>query len=41
MLDFGGFEQIEEMRTGPFFKGVKSVDPGAVLVAQLNGYGSP
>jgi len=40
MLDFGGFEQIEEMRTGPFFKGVKSVDPGAVLVAQLNGYGS-
>ena len=40
MLDFGGFEQIEEMRTGPFFKGVKSVDPKAVLVAQLNGYGS-
>ncbi len=40
MLDFGGFEQIEEMRTGPFFKGVKSVDPNAKLVAQLNGYGS-
>lgn len=40
MLDFGGFEQIEEMRTGPFFKGVKNVDPGAVLVSQLNGYGS-
>ena len=40
MLDFGGFEQIEEMRTGPFFKGVQSVDPKAVLVAQLNGYGS-
>jgi ABC-type sugar transport system substrate-binding protein len=40
MLDFGGFEQIEEMRTGPFLKGVKAVDPGAVLVAQLNGYGS-
>jgi ABC-type sugar transport system substrate-binding protein len=40
MLDFGGFEQIEEMRTGPFFAGVKSIDPKAVLVAQLNGYGS-
>jgi len=40
MLDFGGFEQIEEMRTGPFFAGVKSVDPNAVLVAQLNGQGS-
>ncbi len=40
MLDFGGFEQIEEMRTGPFMKGVKSVDPKAVLVAQLNGAGS-
>lgn len=40
MLDFGGFEQIEEMRTGPFFKGVKSVDPNAKLVAQLNGAGS-
>lgn len=40
MLDFGGFEQIEEMRTGPFFAGVKSVDPNAVLVTQLNGYGS-
>jgi ABC-type sugar transport system substrate-binding protein len=40
MLDFGGFEQIEEMRTGPFFKGVKSVDPGATLVGQLNGQGS-
>jgi ABC-type sugar transport system substrate-binding protein len=40
MLDFGGFEQIEEMRTGAFFNGVKSVDPNAKRVAQLNGYGS-
>lgn len=40
MLDFGGFEQIEEMRTGPFIAGVKSVDPKAELVTQLNGYGS-
>ena len=40
MLDFGGFEQIEEMRTGPFFAGVQSVDPKAVLVSQLNGFGS-
>ncbi len=40
MLDFGGFEQIEELRTGPFIAGVKSVDPNAVLVAQLNGEGS-
>jgi ABC-type sugar transport system substrate-binding protein len=40
MLDFGGFEQIEELRTGPFIQGVKSVDPSAVLVAQLNGEGS-
>ena len=40
MLDFGGFEQIQEMRTGPFFNGVKSVDPNAKLAAQVNGYGS-
>ena len=40
MLDFGRFEQIEEMRTTPFWKGVKSVDPNAELVTQLNGQGS-
>lgn len=40
MLDFGGFEQIEEMRTGPFMKGVRNIDPKAVLVAQLNGASS-
>lgn len=40
MLNFGGFEQIKEMRTGPFFEGVKSVDPNAKLVTVLNGHGS-
>ncbi len=40
MLNFGGYEQIQEMRTGPFFDGVKSVDPKAELVTMLNGYGS-
>ena len=40
MLDFGKFAQIEEMRTGPFFQGVKNVDPTAVLVGQLNGESS-
>ncbi len=40
MLNFGGFEQIQEMRTGAFFDGVKSVDPKAELITMLNGYGS-
>ncbi len=40
MLNFGGYEQIQEMRTGAFFNGVKSVDPNAELVTMLNGYGS-
>lgn len=40
MLNFGGIEQIWEMRTGAFFDGVKSVDPNAELVTMLNGYGS-
>lgn len=40
MLNFGGIEQIWEMRTGAFFDGVKSVDPNAELVTMLNGAGS-
>ncbi|MBI9103874.1 MAG: sugar ABC transporter substrate-binding protein [Spirochaetales bacterium] len=40
MLNFGGIEQIWDMRTGAFFNGVKSVDPNAVLVNMLNGQGS-
>lgn len=40
ILDFGKFPQIEEMRTGAFFQGVKNVDPKAVLVGQLNGFSS-
>ena len=40
MLNFGGIEQIWEMRTGAFFDGVKSVDPDAELVTMLNGGGS-
>ena len=40
MLNFGGIEQIWEMRTGAFFDGVKSVDPNAELVTMLNGGGS-
>jgi ribose transport system substrate-binding protein len=40
MLNFGGYEQIQEMRTGAFFNGVKSVDPNAEMVTMLNGYGS-
>jgi ABC-type sugar transport system substrate-binding protein len=40
ILDFGKFEQVEILRTGPFFEGVKSVDPNAELVTTLNGQGS-
>ncbi len=40
ILDFGKFPQIDEMRTGAFFQGVKNVDPKAILVGQLNGQGS-
>ena len=40
MLNFGGLEQIKQMRTGAFFNGVKSVDPSAELVTVLNGQGS-
>jgi len=40
ILNFGGFEQVVYLRTDPFFKGVKSVDPSAKLVAKQNGFGS-
>lgn len=40
MLNFGGIEQIWDMRTGAFFDGVKDVDPNAELVTMLNGGGS-
>lgn len=40
MLNFGGIEQIWEMRTGAFFDGVKSAAPEAELVTMLNGGGS-
>lgn len=40
MLNFGGIEQIWQMRTGAFFDGVKSIDPNAELVTMLNGAGS-
>jgi len=40
MLNFGGIEQIWDMRTGAFFDGVKSVAPDAELVTMLNGQGS-
>ncbi len=40
MLNFGGIEQVWDMRTGAFLEGVKSVDPNAELVTMLNGQGS-
>jgi len=40
MLNFGGIEQVWDMRTGAFLEGVKSVDPSAELVTMLNGQGS-
>ena len=40
MLNFGGIEQVWDMRTGAFLEGVQSVDPNAELVTMLNGQGS-
>jgi len=40
ILNFGAWEQGEVLRFGPFFEGVKAVDPNAELVAVLNGQGS-
>lgn len=37
ILDFGKFPPVEVLRTTPFWEGVKSIDPNATLVAQLNG----
>ncbi len=39
ILDFGKFPPIEILRTTAFWNGVKSVDPKAELVSQLNGQG--
>ncbi|OHE67538.1 MAG: hypothetical protein A2413_03295 [Treponema sp. RIFOXYC1_FULL_61_9] len=39
ILDFGKFPPIEVLRTTPFWLGVKSIDPAAELVTQLNGQG--
>ncbi len=39
ILDFGKFPPIEVLRTTPFWLGVKSIDPNAELVTQLNGQG--
>ncbi|MCP5087275.1 MAG: sugar ABC transporter substrate-binding protein [Rhodobacteraceae bacterium] len=40
ILDFGGFEQVVHLRTGPFVAGVKSIAPDAKVVAQQNGFGN-
>ena len=40
LLNFGAWEQGEVLRFGPFFEGVKAVDPNAELVTVLNGQGS-
>ena len=40
ILNFGAWEQGEVLRFGPFFEGVKAVDPNAELVTVLNGQGS-
>lgn len=40
MLNFGGIEQVWDMRTGAFFQGVQAIDPSAELVTMLNGQGS-
>ncbi|MEI6875091.1 MAG: hypothetical protein WCL50_08160, partial [Spirochaetota bacterium] len=37
ILDFGKFPPVEVLRTTPFWEGVKSIDPNAKLVSQLNG----
>ncbi len=39
ILDFGKFPPVEILRTTPFWDGVKSIDPNAQLVTQLNGQG--
>ena len=39
ILDFGKFPPVEYLRTDPFWQGVKSIDPNAQLVTQLNGQG--
>jgi ABC-type sugar transport system substrate-binding protein len=39
ILDFGKFPPVEYLRTTPFWEGVKSIDPNAELVTQLNGQG--
>jgi ribose transport system substrate-binding protein len=39
ILDFGKFPPVEQLRTTPFWQGVKSVDPNAQLVTELNGQG--
>jgi ABC-type sugar transport system substrate-binding protein len=39
ILDFGKFPPVEFLRTTPFWQGVKSVDPNAELVTELNGQG--
>jgi len=39
ILDFGKFPPVEVLRTTPFWLGVKSIDPDAELVTQLNGQG--
>jgi ribose transport system substrate-binding protein len=39
ILDFGKFPPVEVLRTTPFWQGVKSVDPNAELVTELNGQG--
>ena len=39
ILDFGKFPPVEQLRTTPFWEGVKSIDPNAELVTELNGQG--
>jgi len=39
ILDFGKFPPVEVLRTTAFWNGVKSVDPSAELVSELNGQG--
>jgi len=39
ILDFGKFPPVEQLRTTPFWMGVKSIDPNAELVTELNGQG--
>ena len=39
ILDFGKFPPVEQLRTTPFWLGVKAIDPNAELVTELNGQG--